>query len=71
MNWIKQLFRKKAEKQSAISGVVDSFICGEQDEKGFACLYVNGEETNTKLLIWDKEEVERLQEIGKKIHNEI
>jgi hypothetical protein len=70
MNWIKKLFRKKTQKQCAISGVVDSFTCGERDEKGFADLYVNGKKTNTRLLLWDKKEVERLQKIGEKIHNE-
>jgi len=70
MNWIKYIFSKKYRKQCAISGVVGSITCGTPDEKGFADLYLDGKETNTQLFLWDKKEVEELQEIGRKIHEE-
>ena len=46
------------------------FTCGDRDKKGFADLYVNGKITNTKLLLWDREDVERLQKMAEEIHNE-
>ena len=49
--------------------VIHSVTCGERDENGFAYTYVNGKKTNVRLLLWDKEDVERLQKIGDKIHN--
>jgi len=71
MNWIKRLFsKKKTAEQCGIHVVVDSFTCGDRDENGFADLYVNGKETNTRLLLWDKEDVEKLQAIAEKIHDE-
>lgn len=63
-------YLKKQKEALTIHSVVDSFTCGERDEKGFADLYVNGKKTNTRLLLWDKEEVERLQKIAEKIHSE-
>ena len=58
------------KQQCNIHDVIHSISCGERDEKGFADTYVNGEKTNVRLLLWDKEEVERLQKIGEQIHKE-
>jgi len=58
-------------EQCTIPFVVDSITCGEVDDKGYVDTYVNGKKTNVRLLLWDKQRVERLQEIGKKLQEEM
>jgi hypothetical protein len=69
MNLLKMLF---GSKKPALNkpAVISSITCGERDDKGFADLYVNGKKTNTRLLLWDKEEVEKLQKIAEEIYSE-
>jgi hypothetical protein len=69
IKFIRSLFKSK-NKQCNIHNVIHSVTCGEPNKKGFADTYVNGEKTNIRMLLWDKEEVERLQKIGEKIHRE-
>lgn len=60
-----------AQKQQCnIHDVIHSITCGEPDKDGFADAYVNGEKTNVRLLLWDREDIERLQKIGEQIHKE-
>ena len=56
-------------KQLDIPVVIHSITCGERDENGFADTYVNGKKTNVRLLLWDKDDVEKLKKIGEEIHN--
>lgn len=58
------------EQQCNIRDDIHSITCGERDKDGFADAYVNGKKTNLRLLIWDREDVEKLQKIGKQIHKE-
>ena len=69
INWIKNLFRSR-NKQLTKPTVIHSITCGERDENGFAVTYVNGEKTNVRLLLWDREDVERLQKIGEQIQKD-
>jgi len=57
MNWIKKLFKPKEPEIYSITN-------GERGEDGFADLYINGKKTNTRILLFDKEQIERLQKIG-------
>lgn len=68
LNFIKNLFNGR-KQQCNIPDVIHSITCGERDENGFADTYVNGEKTNVRMLLWSKEEVERLQKIGEEIYN--
>lgn len=68
VKWIKNLF-KSSNKQLIKPVVIHSITCGERDKDGFADAYVNGEKTHVRLLLWDKEYIERLQKIGEEIHN--
>lgn len=43
---------------------------GPKDEEGFGRVYKDGEPTNLRLLLWDEEQVKRLQKIGKEIQEE-
>lgn len=65
MNWIKRLFKKQLYNYNHIK----SITVGERDENGFCDTYVNGEKSNVRLMVWEKEEVEKLQKISDKIHN--
>ena len=66
MAWFQERDEKKARKRS----VMHSVTCGEIDEEGSCYLYVNGEKTNVKVLVWTEEEIERLHKIAEKIHKE-
>jgi len=50
------------------SAVIPSITYGERDKDGFVDIYVNGKNTNVRLLLGDREHVERLQKIVKEIH---
>jgi len=67
IKWIKNLFSGR-DKQLTKPAVIHSITCGERDKDGFADTYVNGEKTNVRLLLWYKEDVERLQKIGEEIY---
>ncbi len=69
IKWIKNLFRSR-DKQLTKPAVIHSITCGERDENGFADTYVNGEETNVRMLLWTEEEINRLHKIADKIHKE-
>ena len=64
MNWIKKLFKPKEPE-------IHSITHGVRGEDGFADVYINGEKTNTRILLFNKEYIERLQKIGEKIHNQL
>ena len=64
MNWIKKIFKKEKNKPNDIR----SITCGERDENGFCDTYVNGEKSNVRLMVWSREEVEKLQKISAEIH---
>lgn len=68
INWIKNLFRSR-DKQLTKPAVIHSITCGERDENGFCDTYVNGEKTNLRMLVFTKEEVERLHKIQDDINN--
>ncbi len=42
---------------------IKSVAVGERDEKGFADVYVNGEKTNCKMLIFTPEQINKLEKI--------
>ena len=70
MNILKRLFTKKNKSSNDLShSVMQNITCGMRDKNGFADTYVNGNKTNVRLLLFDKEEVEKLQKIGAEIHN--
>ena len=48
----------------------DSMTFGERDENGHCDLYVNGKKTNVRMLVFTKEQVDKLQEIGDSICRE-
>ena len=47
--------------------VIKSITCGKQDENGFCDTYVNGEKSNVRLLIFNKEQVAKIREMQKKL----
>jgi len=63
MNWFRKLFKSKEKKKT-----IRTITYGERDENGFADTYVNGKKTNVKMLLFSKEEIEKLQKIGEKIY---
>lgn len=64
INWIKKLFGGKKEDDDEIH----SITCGEPDENGFCDTYVNGEKSNVRMLVWTKEQVEKLHKITDEIY---
>lgn len=46
---------------------LNSITCGERDENGICDTYVNGKKTNVRMLVWTKEEIEKLHEIVNEI----
>ena len=48
--------------------VIDNITYGERDEKGFCNIYVNGEKTNVRMLVWTEEDINRLHKIADEIH---
>lgn len=42
---------------------IKSITVGERDEKGFADVYVNGEKTNCRMLIFTPEQINKLEKI--------
>lgn len=58
-----------AQKKKLDIPVVNSITCGEQDENGFCDTYVNGEKSNVRLLIFNKEQVEKIREAQKQLRN--
>lgn len=66
IKFIKNIFKSGKNKSDSIH----SITCGEQDKDGFADTYVNGKKTNVRLLLCDKEDVEKLQKISEQIHKE-
>lgn len=67
------LTKKCAEKAIDILNEGDNNIynitCGERDENGFADTYVNGKKTNVRMLLFDKEQVEKLHKIQDELKN--
>ncbi len=62
--WLFGLQNNKSSKHTEIK----SITCGERGEDGFCDTYVNGEKTNVRLLVFDKEEINRLHRIADEIH---
>lgn len=69
IKFIRNLFKGKKE-QCNIPDFIHSITCGDRDENGFCDTYVNGKKTNVRLMVWKKEEVEKLQKISEEMHNE-
>ena len=69
MNWFKKLFKTK--KLTEETPEIHSITCGERGEDGFAHVYINGEKTNTRMPLFAKERIDRLQKIGEDIHNKL
>ena len=67
MKLLKWLFGNK-EKNDPTK--IHSITCGERDENGFADTYVYGEKTNVRILLWSKEEIDKVHEILDKLHKE-
>lgn len=65
MKFIRNLFNNKKQK----SNTSHKITCGIRDENGFADTYIDGKKTNVRLLIWTKEEIEKLHKISEEIYN--
>lgn len=65
ISFIKRLFTSQ-EEQSPIKSITYS----ERDENGNVDVYINDIKSNVKLHVWDENDVKKLQEIAKRIHNE-
>lgn len=64
IKFIKKLFGiSKGE-----SPEIKSVTLGERDEDGYCDTYVNGKKTNVRMLVFTKEQVDRLHKIGEEIH---
>jgi hypothetical protein len=50
--------------------VIHSITCGERDENGFADIYVNGEKTNIRMLMFTEEQSNKILKIVDKIYKE-
>jgi len=59
---LKRLFRK--------TPVISRFSLGEMDKDRFCTVLKDGEETNCRMYMWDREDVKRLQAIGDEIHRQ-
>jgi len=64
MKWLKKIFKK----QTNSSNDIKTITCGERDENGFCDTYVNGKKSNVRLMVWSREEVEKLQKISEELH---
>ncbi len=51
LSTLKKILKKEKEKPD--------FTIGEQKEDGFAPLLKDGKETNVKIMVWTKEEIEK------------
>lgn len=51
------------------ANVSDSFSIGARGKDGFAPFIRNGVETNCRIYIWDKADVDELMAIGRKLQN--
>lgn len=74
INFIKRLFQKKEERTvfaQTIEHKPTSITCGPVDSNSFADVYVDGEKTNVRMLMWSKEEVEYLQKIAAEVQEEL
>lgn len=69
INCIKNLF-KDIKKRLTKPTVINNATYGEQDKNGVAAIYIDGKDTNIGISLFDKDDVEKLQEIGKQIHHE-
>ena len=65
--WLRNVFKKEEIHEE---NPIKSITLGERDSEGFCDTYVNGEKTNLRMLVFTEEEVQRLHEIGDKIHKE-
>jgi len=63
MNWIKKIFSKNRNKS-----FTQDVRCKTNDDNNFADVYINDKKTNVKLLMFNKEDVKRLQNIAEKIY---
>ena len=52
LSLVGKIFKKKEDEKPNLS-------LGERDEKGFAPLLKDGEETNVKVMVWTKEEIKK------------
>lgn len=58
----KWLFGTQKNKLNT-TNVINNITCGKPDKNGFADTYVNGMKTNVRILLFDKNEIEKLQKI--------
>lgn len=70
MKIIKKIFNKffGINNYDIKSDNIKKITLGNIDKDGFAETYIGGEKSNTKLLVWNKSEVEKLWKIQDKIH---
>lgn len=51
-------------------GETKSITLGKRDENGFCNVIIDGKETTTKMLVFDREKIERWQKISDEIRDE-
>ena len=69
LNRIKTAWIKYIKPCFCKADVTCRFSVGQRGEDGFAPLLKDGQETNVRLMIWDREEVEELQRIAAELQN--
>ena len=58
LKWIKSWIKTKPSKPK-----YKDITFGEQDERGFCEILVDGEKSNVKILVWSKEQIDRIQNL--------